>query len=135
MYASYGDEFTRLAVWDGVSYDARWHYFALIAECCGSHRYDGRIPLSIARRASDVSDPDKCHAELERAGLLSVVADTVVMRYLEYHMPPPGQRQEHLRPRKRENQRAWRRRECEAGRHTRWCPPDICPRKRNDRDP
>jgi hypothetical protein len=128
-WASFGDQYTRQGLWDHVSYEARWHYHALVEECVRGHRWDGRLPLSVARRASDVPDPDKAHAELEAVAMLYVVADTVELPYIGHHIPPPGDRPETLLPRKAENQREYRLRKCERGEHSKDCPPAICPVK------
>lgn len=132
-WASYGDQFTRQAQWDHVSYEARWHYLALVEECVRAHRWDGRLPLNVARRASDVPDPDKAHTELERVGFAYVVADTVELPYIGHHIPPPGQRPDTLLPRKRENQAEYRRRRCERGEHSKDCPATTCPEKQSRR--
>jgi hypothetical protein len=58
----------------------------------------------------------------------------VELPYIDHHIPPPGERPENLLPRKRRNQREYRRRECEHGRHTKDCPPDLCPAKRSKYD-
>jgi hypothetical protein len=128
-WASYGDQFTRQGLWDDVGYESRWHYFALVEECVRGHRWDGRLPLALARRTSDVPDPDKCHTELERVGVLAVFAERVELTYIEHHIPPPGDRPDVLLPRKRDNQREYRRRKCERGEHDRHCPSATCPVK------
>ncbi|WP_242890761.1 hypothetical protein [Actinomadura litoris] len=68
----FSDTFTRQREWDGVSFEARWHYMALLECCSVGRRWNGRLTISQARRASDVPDPDLCIAELERAGFVSV---------------------------------------------------------------
>jgi hypothetical protein len=128
-WASYGDQFTRQGLWDEISYEARWHYLALVEECVRGHRWDGRLPLSVARRASDVPDPEKCETELERAGLLTMSAAITELPYIGHHIPPPGARPDRLLPRKRANQAEYRRRNCERGDHDRHCPSDTCPVK------
>jgi hypothetical protein len=129
-WASYGDEFSRWPAWDNVSHEARWHYIALVEECCRGCRWDGRLPLSLARRASDVSDPDKCHAELEGEGVLTMATDIVELPLIDHHIPPPAQRPEAMLPRKRQNQAEYRRRRCEEkGIHDKDCPPQTCPVK------
>ena len=129
-WASYGDQFTRQQLWDYVGYEARWHYVSLVEECVRGHRWDGRMPLSLAQRSSDVPDPDKCHAELESVGLVVVVADIVELIYIGHHIPTPGDRPDTLLPRKRENVREYRRRKCKRGAHDRHCPPD-CPQRKS----
>jgi hypothetical protein len=132
-WASYGDQFTRQQLWDEVSYEARWHYVALVEECVRGHRWDGRLSNALARRASDVPDPDKAHTELERVGLLAVIAGTVELLYIGHHIPSPGDRPDTLLPRKRENQAEYRRKKCERGEHDRHCPSATCPVKEQRR--
>jgi hypothetical protein len=128
-WTSFGDQYTRQQLWDGISYEARWHYHALAEECVRGHRWDGRLSLALALRSSDVPDPVKCHAELEAVGMLIVVADTIQLIYIEHHIPPPGDRPDWLLPRKRGNQRDYRWRKChERGQHDRHCPRD-CPQR------
>lgn len=68
----YSDTFTQQREWDSVSYEARWHYKALVERCSVGRRWSGCLTIEQARRASDVPDPDACIAELEKAGLLTV---------------------------------------------------------------
>ncbi len=123
----YGSEFTRDRRWDGVPYEARWHYLAVVAECSDSERYDCRIPLRLAERASDVADAAAATAALVAAGFALIEGhDFIIVGGEERHMPP-----ESLRDKKRkEDQRRWtadtRRRKCEAGEHDQHCP-KSCP--------
>ncbi|MBO2461138.1 hypothetical protein [Actinomadura violacea] len=68
----YSDTFTQQREWDSVSYEARWHYKAMVERCSLGRRWNGRLTIEQARRASDVPDPDRCIAELEKAGFVSV---------------------------------------------------------------
>lgn len=70
-WTRYDDLFTERPEFDGLSYEARWHYIALVQMCSRARRWDGELPLVRARRASDVPDPDRCHDELEVAGLVT----------------------------------------------------------------
>lgn len=123
----YSDDDTRNPIWDGVPYETRWHYRALV-ECCVG-RYDGRIPLRLARRCSDVDDPDRCLQELAAAGLLKLDDDTATVVYVDDHVCPPHLREEVLRPRQARNSAEYRRRKCERGEHSRYCPKATCPVK------
>jgi len=125
----YSDDFTTDRSWDGVSYEARWHYLALVEECSQARRWDGALPVTRAVRCSDTQDPEKCIDELIRAGRLNREADTVYVVAIDDHVPPEGQREENLLPRKRSNTRDYRKRQCEAGNHTRHCPAATCPTK------
>ena len=77
-----------------VSFEARWHLFALISFCSRTHRYDGRIRTADARRASDVPDPKGAAAELVAAGHLRVVEGGVELVHIKEHVPPPSMRDE-----------------------------------------
>ena len=133
-WASFDDNYTDQAVWDGIPYDARWHYHAVVGMCCRLGLWDGRIPATRAARASDVPNPAACVVTLVGAGLLAVEPDgTVVVIEIGHHIPPEGQRDEHLLPRKRKNQREYRRRQCEAGNHSKDCPRGTCPARVTDR--
>lgn len=87
-----GDEYHNDPVWDGVPFEARWHYGALIGKCCRESRWDGVMPLTHARRASDVPDPDGCHDILEAIGLLELtdgeMREVRVIR-IDQYVPPP----------------------------------------------
>lgn len=71
-WLKYDDRFTQRSVWDGVSYEARWHYKAMVEECSRGERWDGELPLTRALRSSDVPDPHACLAELEAIGYVTV---------------------------------------------------------------
>lgn len=133
-WASIDDRFTNRPMWDAVPYESRWHYLALVARVCGDQRWDGTLPRSLALRASDVPDPDACLRDLAGAGAILDDGTTVVLLLVDEHVPPPGQRPDHLLPRKRANVRAYRQRQCDAGRHSRHCPAG-CPARAADPDP
>jgi hypothetical protein len=129
----FDDGFTDRPIWDGVSYEARWHYHALVGICCRQRRWDGLMPLPVARRASDVSDPDKCHAELERVGLVYVVADTVKLPHIDEHVPSPGVRANAVQAAVRMRAHRERSRLHAAGDHSR-CLPGKCESRDSSND-
>jgi hypothetical protein len=88
-WTKHDDLFTEQPHWDHVSYPARWHYLALVQACSRSQRWDGRLPLTVARRASDVPDPDRCHQELESVGLVALEPGVVVVIHIDDYIPPP----------------------------------------------
>lgn len=121
-WARFDDNHTDWKVWEGVSYAARWHYQALVELCCRQERWDGRIPLGTARRASDVEDPDGCIAELTAAtGLLEQTEDAVVLLRIEDHVPPPSVRKNA----ELSKIRMQRHRKHKAGDHS-TCLPETC---------
>lgn len=128
-WASWDDQFTEMPVWDGVSYEARWHYVALVTYCCSAHRWNGRMPWRQAERVSDVPDPHGALKELIAADLLADLGGEVELLYIDSHVPPEGQRPDNLLPRKRRNQMEYRRRQCERGDHSKDCPAKTCPKK------
>lgn len=133
MWVSFDDSFTEQPCWDGVPHEARWHYHALVELACRLGLWDGRIPPGRAARASDVTDPVAAVAALTRAGLVDLETDgTLVIVEIDHHVPPEGQRPENLLPRKRVNQREYRRRRCESGVHDRHCP-RTCPARVTER--
>jgi hypothetical protein len=102
------DRFTDDPVWENVSLAGRWHYLALIEQCTRYDRFDGRVPLDRARRASDVDDPDACVSELVKAGLLAVDDEAVtVVRIAEQnaYVLPPYLRDENRKPAQNERKR------------------------------
>src|SRR5690349_15372187 len=131
-WASFDDGFAQMAVWDGVTFEARWHYLCLVTYACKTNRWDGRIPYRHAERVSDVPDPQACLQELLRVGLLRDLGPGCEVASIDMHVPPEGQRPENLLPRKRRNQASWRRAKCERGEHSKDCP-TSCPRKQGDR--
>lgn len=139
----YSDDFTTDRAWDGVSYEARWHYKALVEECSQSRRWDGKVPMTRALRVSDVPDPARCIEELAEAGWLRVTGNEdgnadgyavgnaagIAIPSISYHVPPEGMRDDHLLPRKRHNVAAFRARKCSGGEHSKDCPAKTCPVK------
>jgi hypothetical protein len=121
-WASYGDDFTSRPFWDNCPPWARWHYISLVERCCRDRRWDGRLPLAAALRTSDSPQPEVDLKELEARGLVTITDDTVSIVYIDEHIPPPKSRPEALAPRKRENQRAHRQRQCDRGNHDPHCP-------------
>jgi hypothetical protein len=91
-WVRYDDGFTGRPTWDGISYEARWHYLALVEVCCRQQRLDGCLPLELAHRVSDVPHPDACLVELTSGGWLKVDADTVTVLLIDEHIPPPSVR-------------------------------------------
>lgn len=128
-WASWDDQFTEMPVWDGVSYEARWHYIALVTYCCSAHRWNGQMSRRQAERVSDVPEPHDAVEELITAGLLAELGTQVELLYIDSHVPPEGQRPDNLLPRKRRNQMEYRRRQCERGNHSKDCPAKTCPAK------
>lgn len=126
----YSDDFTKDRSWDGVSFEARWHYLALLEECSQGRYWNGALPVTRAVRCSDTSDPEKCIDELVRAGRLRREAETIHVLDAEDHVPPEGQRDENLLPRKRSNVKAYRFRQCQQGNHSKDCPRATCPEKK-----
>jgi hypothetical protein len=118
----YDDRFTCAAGWDGVSYTARWHYVALVELCGSTGRYDGRLPLTLALRASDVPEPDGCLDELTRAGRVLVDGDTVTVLTIGEHIPPTYIRESA----EKSKERMRRMRAHRNGDHSR-CLPEHCP--------
>ena len=87
-----GDEFTDRPMWEGVSYEARWHYMAMVCVCSRTKRWDGRLPFAVARRASDVPDADRCHDELRFVGAVTIDEEAVTIVDIDEHLPPPSVR-------------------------------------------
>lgn len=87
-WTRYDDLFTEWPEWDGLPYPARWHYLALVQACSRQRRWDGVLPLTRARRASDVEDPDDCHQLLATAGLLKIDETAVRLLLIDEHIPP-----------------------------------------------
>ena len=128
----YGSEFTRDKRWERVSYEARWHYMAVVAECADSERYDCRIPLRLAERASDVPDAGACTAALVDAGFAVVDGhDFVIVDGEAKHMPPPHMRDRSRKEGQRDRKRRSRAAKCAAGEHDRHCPDGECPKKQS----
>ena len=125
-WLSFDDGYTRQPVWDDLPYDTRWHFHAIVEKCCAERRYGGRLRWDAALRCSDVPGPERSVKELIEAGLLADRGSEVEVLDIDAFLPPPWLRDEELLPRKRANQREYRRRKCERGEHDRHCPP-TCP--------
>lgn len=120
----YSDDHRRDPVWDGMPYDARWHYDCLVEAC--AQRHDGRIPMRTALRCSDVDDPDQCVKDLVAAGLLAVDGDVVVVLRADFHVPSPGVLETAAQAKLRQR----RRRAHARGDHSQ-CRPEFCPESRD----
>lgn len=115
-WSRFDDGFTDQPIFEGLSYEARWHYIALVSFCSRTSRYDGFIRGSDARRCSDVPDPAAALAELGLVGLAAPQDGGYVLPLIDHHVPPP-----HLRDEKRkQDQRERKRRERlhKKGEHT-----------------
>jgi hypothetical protein len=128
-WLSFDDSYTRQKVWEGISYEARWLYHAVVEFCATTRRYDGRLRWADVLRCSDVPEPEDRAKELIQAQLLADLGADVVVPDIESFLPPAGMRAENLLPRKRANQAAWRKAKCEQGEHSRDCPASTCPAK------
>lgn len=117
------DGFTDRPVFDGLPFEVRWHYLALVQFCSRTSRYDGVIRKADARRCSDVSDPAGAMVLLSGAGLAVVRDDDVVLPLLEEHIPPPSMRDETRKERQRAEKRRSRLHACED--HSE-CLPERC---------
>ncbi|WP_141575938.1 hypothetical protein [Actinomadura sp. WMMA1423] len=140
------DDYTQRVEWDGVSYEARWHYKAMIEYCSRSRRWDGRLPLEQALRVSDVPDPDRCIAELEAIGYAIVTRNvtshvtsqspsrvtlgTVTLPRIDEHIPPRGMRDNASNSKLRMQ----RKRAHDRGEHH-LCLPKNCPQATPPDDP
>ena len=125
-WGRWADTSTQDAVFEHVSFAARWHYHALIEFCCRTDRYDGVIRAVDAQRCSDVDDPMTALAELAAAGLVDVdeTARTVRVVRIEQHIQPEHLRDPARKKRQREKSRRWR--EHRKGNHF-YCLPENCP--------
>lgn len=128
-WVSYDDQFTDAAIFYGVPYPARWHYFALVGRISNTRQWHGRLPRGIALRVSDVPEPEAALADLVAAGLLKDYGDEVEVVMIDDHIPPEGQRPDVMLPRKKVTQQAYRNRQCAKDAHSKDCPPKTCPVK------
>jgi hypothetical protein len=121
-WGRYDDNFADWPLWESVSYAARWHYIALVQTCCRLERWDGRLTLAAARRASDVGNADACHDELVGVDVVKVDGRELVLLRIDEHVPPPWVRKnaEDAKVRMR------RMRKHRAGDHSE-CLPEKCP--------
>jgi hypothetical protein len=117
-WVRYDDVFTGRPIWDGTSYEARWHYIALVELCCRQERLDGCIPVGVAERASDVPHPAACHAELAATGWIKLDHETVTMLLIDEHLPPPSVRLNAARSRERMRRMRERKRLCAMDDHS-----------------
>jgi hypothetical protein len=101
------DGFTDRQIFEDLTYEARWHYLAMVSFCSRTNRYDGFIRGADARRCSDVPDPAKALVQLANHGIVAPVDGGYVLPLIDEHVPPP-----HLRDEKRkQDQRDRKRRE------------------------
>ena len=133
-WLSFDDGYTRQRVWDGMPYEARWHYHAVVERCCDTRRYDGVLPWPLALRCSDVPEPMDAVKVLIAAGLLADRGSDIVVLDIDHFLPPESERPENKLPRKRANTAESRRRKCERGDHDRHCPSKTCPVKLEARE-
>lgn len=107
-----------------LSFQARWHYLALIQFCSRTKRFDGVLRIADARRCSDVDDPARELAALEAVGLLTVLkTGEVKLSQIDEHIPPPSVRENS----ERSKIRMRRKRKHDNGDHSD-CLPDRCPK-------
>lgn len=106
-----------------LSFQTRWHYLALIQFCSRTDRLDGVLRIADARRCSDVDDPSAALAELEAAGLITVLnGGQVKVADIDKHVPPP-----HVRRNAEQSKvRMRRKRKHDSGDHSD-CLPGRCP--------
>jgi hypothetical protein len=112
------DGWTDRHEFDGLPFDARWHYLALIQWCCRTARWDGTVRARDARRCSDVDEPADVLAALITAGLLVGEGTDYRIVHIDDHIPPPHLRDEKRKSDQRERQQ--RARAHRIGRHD-WC--------------
>lgn len=67
-WSRFDDNFTESREWEPVSFEARWHYHALVGACSRGKYWDGVLPWHKALGCSDVTDPEFCLEELESIG-------------------------------------------------------------------
>lgn len=116
-WVRYDDGFTGRPTWDGVSYEARWHYLALVEICCRQERFEGRVPRGLAERVSDVPDPAACIDELAATKWITVWPDEVVLPFIDEHIPPMSVRLNAERSKERMRRMRERKRLCRMGDH------------------
>lgn len=102
------DGWTDQRVFEGVPFDARWHYLAMVQFCSRNGRYDGTMRAVDALRCSDVDDPMTALGVLAAAGLVDVDDTTVRVVHIELHIPPPHLRDEDRKRRQRDDTRRHR---------------------------
>lgn len=122
-WTRFDDGWTDQQPMEELSYEARWHYVAMIQFCSRTKRFDGSISVKDARRCSDVPDPEACLQELYDVGLIlrKEQGDYVVHRMEEDHAPPVW-----VRNKTEQNKMAQRRKRAhESGEHS-YCLPESC---------
>ncbi len=117
------DGWTDRPILEPLSYEARWHYLALIQFCSRTSRYDGFVRTSDARRCSDVPDPVAANTSLLARGLLEQLENGLRVVHISEHVPPPHMRDEKRKADQRDRKR--RERLHKQGDHT-YCLPDNC---------
>lgn len=131
-WCRFGDEFTFDQRWDGVSYEARWHLMAMVALCSKSERFDCKMPLVAALRASDVMHPQECLDVLQSAGFVLVNGYEVeIIDGEARHMPPVSVRERKRKADQRSRTRKHRQKRCNDGIHDSSCP-RSCPSRTKD---
>lgn len=110
------DGFTDRPIFEDLSYEARWHYLAMVSFCSRTSRYDGFIRAADARRCSDVPDPAAVLTELNSLGLVAPRDGGYLLPLIDEHVPPPHLRDETRKQSQRE--RKQRERQHKKGDHT-----------------
>ena len=115
-WVRFGSEITRECRWEVVTYEARWHYHAILAECADSERFDCRLPMKLALRASDVPDPEAAIKSLVDAGIATIEAngDFCIPDGEYRHMPPVAERDKYRKSQQRKWTAASRKRKGES---------------------
>lgn len=104
-WGRFDDGFTDRPVWEGMPYEVRWHYVAMIMWCCRTGRYDGTIRGADARRCSDLDDPAAALAALVTAGLLAEADGGYRLVLIDEHALPAHLRDENRKPAQRDRKR------------------------------
>lgn len=118
------DGWTDLPLFEGLPYETRWHYLALLQFCSRTSRYDGIVSGKDARRCSDVPNPAEALMTLHNVGLVAMDDRGYRLPFIDQHVPPPYMRDE----RRKQSQRLRKRRERmhKNGDHA-LCDPEHCP--------
>lgn len=93
-WARLDDAWTDRPVLESLTYEARWHYLALVVFCSRTSRYDGQVRAADARRCSDVPDAAGALDELLAAGLVVLAEGGYQLPQIGEHVPPPHLRDE-----------------------------------------
>jgi hypothetical protein len=115
------DSFTDLPDLAPLDHATRWHYLSLVQFCSRTARYDGRMPLVDALRASDHPEPATALTALGAAGLIVFVGREVTLPRIADHVPPPSMRV-------MSTERVHRKRAHDAGDHSLCLPKARCKR-------